>query len=238
MINNLIKKACEICEENRLKIYNEKIKLISERNNNIKPTSDKNGRLHSPINNYLGLNGEIYNKGQYILSDDNCDSKLKVKDRLTRQKYILKNKETIDYFKSNIVDTIDTDKKIMFFGSTWKNDKTGQDNCYFYFYSSDNQYPYIVSELDKFVLRFKDERDVIVKLPILDGKHKLTGKIISFYKRKYGYDYINNFNIEIDGVIYTSSVPSKCENMKIGDEISFSAKFTNGSKFLKNLKIL
>ena len=191
---------------------------LKEVNGDIMPTVDVDGRLHAPLDGYQSECGHVFRKGQYIPMKTNQYSgteRLKVR---VRGEQFINSLKADDAFSDNI-------------GTTWVDNK-GVLTCNLYIHGVAHGFTKVVEQAVELV---QSSYHIEVKDNTLDGKVAVKGTIIGFWQKHSEYGVQEGFNVTLDadGAVYSGTLPKALWESKEGDEVEFTATFSEGSKYFK-----
>lgn len=218
VILNAITESFKSQREHNERLVEQFTKLLMEANGNIEPTVDVDGRLHAPLDGYQSECGHVFRKGQYIpMKTDQYSGTERLKVRVRGEQFINSLKAD-DAFSDNL-------------GSTWI-DANSVMTCNLYISGIAHGFTKSVEEAVK---RVQDSYNIEIKEHTLDGKVAVTGKVIGFWQKHSEYGVQEGFNVTLDndGATYSGTLPKALWESKEGDTVSFTANFSEGSKYFK-----
>ena len=199
--------------ENKIKAF---AIALEQLNGNMPAIVDANGRLHAPCSGYQSECGHVYEKGQFIpVKTDLYQGSERNKIRVTGDDFIAALQADDELSRS--------------LGTTWLNNNgVKQANLYLDIAKGEE-------ELVIAVIRDVEGSYSVTAIEhTLEGKVSVSGQIVGLWQRQseYGVQFGMTVQLE-DGAVYKGTLPKAVADADEGDNITFTATFTEGSAYFK-----
>ena len=191
---------------------------LKDNNKGLIPTVVSNGRLHSPVNGYVGVDGHIYLQGQFIPHDDtDYEGSERLKVRVKSAEFIAALRGSEESMLSDGV------------GTTWY-DANGIVCANLYLEVGKGEADAVIEAVKAVQSGYSVEKVENT----LAGKQAVLGVIVELWQKTSEYGVQEGFTMQMaDGAVYKGTLPKAVHEAKEGDIITFVATFTKGSPYFK-----